>query len=36
MAYMRLELTLVRVTNEKTQLENSKCSLEEEVIHLKS
>ena len=36
MAYMHLELTLAQVTNEKTQLESSKCSLEEEVIRLKS
>lgn len=35
-AYMRLELTLVHVTNEKTQLEGLKCLLEEEVIRLQS
>jgi hypothetical protein len=31
---MWLELALVHVMNEKTQLEGLKCSLEEEVIHL--
>ena len=31
--YMQLELTLAHVTNEKTQLEGLKCSVEEEVIH---
>lgn len=36
MAYMRLELTLARVTNEKIQLESSKRSLEDEIIRLKS
>ena len=35
-AYMRLELTLVCVTNEKTQLEGLKRSVEEEVIRLQS
>jgi hypothetical protein len=35
-AYMRLELALARVTNEKTQLESLKRSLEEEVIRLQS
>jgi hypothetical protein len=35
-AYMRLELALARITNEKTQLEGLKHSLEEEVIRLQS
>jgi hypothetical protein len=35
-AYMRLELSLARVTNEKTQQEALKRSLEEEVIRLQS
>ena len=35
-AYMRLELSLSRVTHEKTQLEGLKRSLEEEVIHLRT
>ena len=33
-AYMQLELSLAHVTYEKTQLEGSKCSVEEELIHL--
>jgi hypothetical protein len=35
-AYMQLELALAHVTNEKTQLEGLKHSLEEEVICLQS
>lgn len=35
-AYMRLELTLARLTNEKTQLEGVKRSFEEEVIRLQA
>jgi len=35
-AYMRLELALARVTNEKIQLEGLKRSLEDEVIRLQS
>lgn len=35
-AYMRLELSLVRVTHEKTQLEGLKRLLEEEVIRLRT
>ena len=35
-AYMRLELSLSRVTNEKTQLESLKRSLEDEVIRLQT
>lgn len=34
--YMRMELALARVTNEKTQLESLKHSLEGEVIRLQS
>ena len=35
-AYMQLELMLARATNEKTQLEGLKRSLEEEVIRLQT
>ena len=35
-AYMRLELSLARVTHEKTQLDGLKRSLEEEVIRLRT